>query len=81
MLTSPSGNAATHPLGADLRQAVGPDNPVTSTSSVTPHRRHPRHMDRRGTVVDPAGYLAPMRLANDNGSTAGVYPVGPITIT
>ena len=33
------------------------------------------------TVVDPAGYLAPMRLANDNGSTAGVYPVGSITIT
>ena len=32
-------------------------------------------------VVDPAGYLAPMRLANDNGSTAGVYPVGSITIT
>lgn len=70
-----------YPLGADLSQAVGPDNPVTSTSSVTLTGATPGTWTVGVTVVDPAGYLAPMRLANDDGSTAEVYPAGSITIT
>lgn len=80
-LTPPSGNTVTYPLGADLRNAVGPDNPVTDTSTVTLTGVTPGTWTVGVTVVDPAGYLAPMRLANESGSTAGVYPVGSITIT
>ena len=68
------------PLTGDLRSNLGRDSTATWSSQVTPPAGMSGWYDVGVRVVDPRGYLPPMRLATAGRDTTGTHFIGTVHV-